>query len=60
MESYLIQKAIGIALESYRLDIVEEAIKRGDSTKLLKFVSELNMMSVQNLEFRNKVNTMFD
>lgn len=28
---------------------------KGNPTKLLAYVAELNMMSVQNLEFRNKV-----
>ncbi|KAI8977190.1 armadillo-type protein [Mycotypha africana] len=50
------EQAIGIALESRRLDIVEAMIKRGeDSNKLLSYVLDVSMTLVQNLEFRNEV-----
>ena len=48
-------QAIGIALESRRLDVVEKAIKLGDSKALLNYVTESSMTLVQNLDFRNKV-----
>ncbi|ORX85159.1 26S proteasome regulatory complex, non-ATPase subcomplex, Rpn2/Psmd1 subunit, partial [Basidiobolus meristosporus CBS 931.73] len=47
--------AIGVSLESRRLDILEEAINKGDAHELLPYVLDISMTLVQNLEFRNKV-----
>ncbi|ORZ21533.1 armadillo-type protein [Absidia repens] len=49
------EQAIGIALESMRLDVVEVMIGKGDSAKLLPYVLEIAMTLVQHLEFRNKI-----
>ncbi|KAI9248920.1 armadillo-type protein [Sporodiniella umbellata] len=49
------EQAIGIALESRRLDVVESNIRKGDSDKLLAYVLDVSMTLVQNLEFRNEV-----
>jgi len=51
-----IKKAIGIALESLRLDIIEKAIKAGESKELLSYVLNASMTLVQNLNARNEVN----
>lgn len=49
------KQAIGIALESLRLDIIEKAIKAGDSKELLSYVLDASMTLVQNLNARNEV-----
>ncbi|CAO3613493.1 unnamed protein product [Cunninghamella blakesleeana] len=49
------EQAIGIALESRRLDVVKAMIQQGNSTKLLPYVLEVSMTLVQHLEFRNQV-----
>ncbi|OUM69113.1 hypothetical protein PIROE2DRAFT_3006 [Piromyces sp. E2] len=49
------KQAIGIALESLRLDIIEKAIKAGDSKELLSYVLNASMTLVQNLNARNEV-----
>lgn len=49
------KQAIGIALESLRLDIIEYAIKQGDSKELLTYVLNTCMTLVQNLNVRNEV-----
>lgn len=49
------EQAIGIALESRRLDIVKTIIQKGDADKLLSYVLDVCMTLVQNLEFRNEV-----
>lgn len=49
------EQAIGIALESRRLDVVKTMIERGSPKKLLPYVLEVCMTLVQNLEFRNQV-----
>lgn len=49
------EQAIGIALESRRLDIIKAIIEKGDSSKLLSYVLDVCMTLVQNLEFRNEV-----
>ncbi|KAI7871307.1 armadillo-type protein [Spinellus fusiger] len=49
------EQAIGIALESHRLDVVEAIVKKGPANKLLSYVLEVCMTLVQNLEFRNQV-----
>ena len=49
------EQAIGIALESRRLDIVKSIIQKGDASKLLSYVLDVCMTLVQNLEFRNEV-----
>ncbi|KAL7753562.1 proteasome regulatory particle base subunit [Sorochytrium milnesiophthora] len=48
-------KAIGIALDSRRLDIVEAAVHKGDAQTLLPYVLESTMNLVQNFAFRNEV-----
>jgi len=49
------KQAIGIALESLRLDIIEKAIKAGDSKELLSYVLVSSMTLVQNLNARKEV-----
>ncbi|ORX44150.1 hypothetical protein BCR36DRAFT_586280 [Piromyces finnis] len=49
------KQVIGIALESLRLDIIEKAIKAGDSKELLSYVLNASMTLVQNLNARNEV-----
>ncbi|KAJ3275043.1 proteasome regulatory particle base subunit [Terramyces sp. JEL0728] len=49
------QSALGIAMDSLRLDMIEFAITKGDSATLLAYVLESAMTIVQNLVFRNKV-----
>ncbi|KAI8643891.1 armadillo-type protein [Parasitella parasitica] len=49
------EQAIGIALESRRLDIVKSIVQKGDASKLLSYVLDVCMTLVQNLEFRNEV-----
>lgn len=49
------EQAIGIALESRRLDVLKSMIAKGSPHKLLPYVLEVCMTLVQNLEFRNKV-----
>ncbi|KAG0749056.1 hypothetical protein G6F57_002499 [Rhizopus arrhizus] len=49
------EQAIGIALESRRLDIIESNIQKGDANQLLAYVLDVSMTLVQNLEFRNEV-----
>ncbi|KAL1925244.1 uncharacterized protein VTP21DRAFT_127 [Calcarisporiella thermophila] len=48
-------QAIGIALESRRLDIVERTVLQGNARELLQYVLDISMTLVQNLDFRNKV-----
>lgn len=51
--------AIGIALESFRLDIVKESIVKAkdlaSKIQLLNYVLNMAMDVVENLDFRNKV-----
>ncbi|CAG8442804.1 7968_t:CDS:10 [Ambispora gerdemannii] len=49
------KQAIGIALESRRLDIIEQAISKGNASELLSYVLDVGMTLVHNLDFRNKV-----
>ncbi|KAG1171516.1 hypothetical protein G6F70_002255 [Rhizopus microsporus] len=49
------EQAIGIALESRRLDIIESTILKGNPSQLLAYVLDVSMTLVQNLEFRNEV-----
>ncbi|KAF7725612.1 proteasome regulatory particle base subunit [Apophysomyces ossiformis] len=49
------EQAIGIALESRRLDVVKAIIEKGSPNKLLSYVLDVCMTLVQNLEFRNQV-----
>ncbi|KAG1183574.1 hypothetical protein G6F36_008350 [Rhizopus arrhizus] len=49
------EQAIGIALESRRLDIIGLNIQKGDASQLLAYVLDVSMTLVQNLEFRNEV-----
>ena len=46
---------MGIALESFRLDILEQAIQKGNAEALLSYVLDSSMTIVQHLDFRNKV-----
>jgi 26S proteasome regulatory subunit N2 len=48
-------QAIGIALESRRLDIVQDAVKKGDTPSLLKYVMDCSMHLIQHRGFRNQV-----
>jgi len=49
------KQAIGIALEARRLDIIEQAISKGQASELLAYVLEVSMTLVLNLDFRNEV-----
>ncbi|KAI8891036.1 26S proteasome regulatory complex, non-ATPase subcomplex, Rpn2/Psmd1 subunit [Backusella circina FSU 941] len=49
------EQAIGIALESRRLDVVKAMIEKGSPNKLLSYVLDVCMILVQNLKFRNQV-----
>jgi hypothetical protein len=49
-----LKQAIGIALESHRLDIVESAIAKSKGDEMLKYTLEVSMTLVQNLGFRNQ------
>ena len=49
------EQAIGVALESRRLDVVKTMIEKGSPHKLLPYVLEVCMTLVQNLDFRNQV-----
>ncbi|KAJ3217761.1 proteasome regulatory particle base subunit [Dinochytrium kinnereticum] len=50
------KQAIGIALESLRLDVLETAIVKGNSQKeLLSYVLEACISIIQHVDFRNKV-----
>ncbi|CAB4395122.1 uncharacterized protein OCT59_026377 [Rhizophagus irregularis] len=49
------KQAIGIALEARRLDIIEQAISKGQASDLLAYVLEVSMTLVLNLDFRNEV-----
>ena len=54
-DDYEYEQAIGIALESRRLDVVKSIVQKGDSSKLLTYVLDVCITLVQNLEFRNEV-----
>lgn len=52
------KQAIGIALEVYRLDVIEECIKRAgkaETEALLDYILDISMTLVANLDFRNQV-----
>ncbi|KAI8341197.1 hypothetical protein BC941DRAFT_467249 [Chlamydoabsidia padenii] len=49
------EQAIGIALESRRLDVVKAMIEKSDTAKLLSYVLKVSMTLVQELGFRNQV-----
>lgn len=50
------KQAIGIAVESRRLDIVEKAVQSGvDRHELCIYTMDVSMTLVQNLNFRNQV-----
>ncbi|KAJ1554728.1 proteasome regulatory particle base subunit, partial [Cladochytrium tenue] len=49
------RQAIGIALEAQRIDVIENAVKKGSKKELLAYVLECSLTIVQNLSFRNKV-----
>ncbi len=49
------KQAIGIALESRRLDVVEKAVKLGDATELLAYLLTSSMTAVESFDFRNEV-----
>ncbi|KAJ9062712.1 proteasome regulatory particle base subunit [Entomophthora muscae] len=46
------KQALGIALESHRLDIVKKAILEGETTHLLEYVLKVSLTLTQNAEFR--------
>ncbi|KAI9293978.1 26S proteasome regulatory complex, non-ATPase subcomplex, Rpn2/Psmd1 subunit [Neoconidiobolus thromboides FSU 785] len=46
------KQAIGIALESHRLDIVERAIKEGETAQLLEYILNISLKLVEDKEFR--------
>lgn len=48
------KQAIGIAMESRRLDVVETAIRQATDANLKSYVLDISMNVVQNLDFRNK------
>ncbi|KAI9206804.1 armadillo-type protein [Polychytrium aggregatum] len=47
------KQVIGIALESMRLDVIEEAVAKGNAKELLSYVLEAAMTIVQHIGFRN-------
>ncbi|KAI8327260.1 armadillo-type protein [Blakeslea trispora] len=49
------EQAIGIALESRRLDVIQSIVQKKGGQELLSYVLEACMTLVQNLEFRNQV-----
>ncbi|KAJ1539895.1 26S proteasome non-ATPase regulatory subunit 1, partial [Nowakowskiella sp. JEL0078] len=49
------KQAIGIALEAFRLDVIESAISKGPSKELLTYVLDAAMKIVTNVDFRNKL-----
>ncbi len=49
------EQAIGMALESFRLDIVKEAISKGKNTSLLAYLLKSAMTVVEHVVFRSKV-----
>ncbi|KAI8818052.1 armadillo-type protein [Fimicolochytrium jonesii] len=49
------KQAVGIALETLRLDILEAAVNKGDAQSLLSYLLDATMNIVQNLSFRNEV-----
>ncbi|KAI9023487.1 armadillo-type protein, partial [Phycomyces nitens] len=49
------EQAMGIAMESQRLDVVKAIVEKGPANKLLSYVLDVCMTLVQNLEFRNQV-----
>lgn len=48
------KQVIGIAIETMRLDILEETIKLGGSKDLLPYVLEACMKIIQDIDFRNQ------
>ncbi|RCI03339.1 26S proteasome non-ATPase regulatory subunit 1, partial [Rhizopus stolonifer] len=54
-EDHEYEQAIGIALESRRLDVIQSIIQKQGGQELLAYVLEVCMTLVQNLEFRNQV-----
>ncbi|KAJ3148007.1 proteasome regulatory particle base subunit [Geranomyces variabilis] len=49
------KQAVGIALETLRLDVLEEAVLKGEQQLLLSYILEASMNIIQNLNFRNDV-----
>ncbi|KAI9225133.1 armadillo-type protein [Blastocladiella britannica] len=49
------KQAIGIALESRRLDVIQDAVKLGDAASLLQYVLECSLNVVQHRGFRNQI-----
>lgn len=49
------QQVIGVALEAFRLDIVEAAILKGNQSDLLDYVFQANQKTSVHLDFRNEV-----
>ncbi|KAJ8325860.1 proteasome regulatory particle base subunit [Batrachochytrium dendrobatidis] len=53
LKEYL--EVVGIALETFRLDLLEEVITKGNTRELLAYVYEANTKTMQNIVFRTKV-----
>ena len=51
-------QVVGIALETFRLDLLEEVITNGNTRELLAYVYEANTKTMQNIVFRTKVITL--
>ncbi|KAJ1514499.1 proteasome regulatory particle base subunit [Coelomomyces lativittatus] len=49
------QQAIGIAIESRRIDIIQKAINAGDKCELLKYILGCSLTFIQNQGFRSQV-----
>src|SRR5690606_23162383 len=50
------KQAIGIALETRRMDIFEKAIRQsGDLTNMLAYAFKITMSLIENLQYRNEV-----
>eukprot|EP00842_Homolaphlyctis_polyrhiza_P004849 jgi/Hompol1/5365/HPOL_004367-RA len=54
-EANQFKEVIGIALESFRLDVLEEAITKGNSRELFAYTHQANISTVQHLTFRNQI-----
>ncbi|KAJ3305800.1 proteasome regulatory particle base subunit [Kappamyces sp. JEL0829] len=54
-EAKKFHQAIGISLETMRLDMLEESISKGNPGELLGYVLENAMTIILNLQFRNQV-----
>ncbi|KAH9273023.1 hypothetical protein BASA83_004588 [Batrachochytrium salamandrivorans] len=53
MKDYI--EVVGIALETFRLDLLEEAILKGNTRELLAYVHEANTKTMQHIVFRTTI-----